>query len=118
MGEARRKRERREEEYKRKVLARSDSLSLDRKINALHKLIDQPKMDAIKLAFPPGTWVFGIGPHKGCSEVFEGSAGDLQPFDYLCDYDLTHYRVATPEEVMEAMDRVMRQRIEHLGVDQ
>lgn len=65
----------------------------------------------LKKAFPPGTWVFGIGPHKGCSQVFEGSAGDLQPFDYLNDYDITHFRVATPAEVMEAMDRVMGQRI-------
>lgn len=105
MGEAKRKRER----Y---------ALVMGERLNALHEMIDRPKRDAIKRAFPPGTWVFGIGPHKGCSEVFEGSAGVLQPFDYLQDYDLSHYRVATPAEVMEAMDRVMGQRIEQMEARQ
>ena len=58
--------------------------------------------------FPPGTWVFGIGQHRGCSEVHGEVGGEfLQPFDYLNDYNPDHYRVATPAEVMEAMDRVM-----------
>jgi len=44
--------------------------------------------------------------------VWRRAAPGLQPFDYLNDYDITHYRAATPAEVMEAMDRVMEQRLE------
>jgi hypothetical protein len=74
-------------------------------------LILRKRREWCKKAFPPGTWVFGIGPHKGCSEVLEFGNGSLQPFDYLNDYDISHFRVATPAEVMEAMERVMGVRI-------
>ena len=55
-------------------------------------------------AYKDGDWVFGIGPHKGCSEVFEGY-GHLQPFSYLDDFDPGHFRLATEEEIEEAKAR-------------
>ena len=55
-------------------------------------------------AYKDGDWVFGIGSHKGCSEVFEGY-GFLQPFEYLNDFDPTHFRLATHEEIEEAKTR-------------
>jgi hypothetical protein len=48
--------------------------------------------------YQDGDWVFGIGPHKGCSEVFY-NYGQLQPFSYLNDYNPNHFRKATPEEI-------------------
>jgi len=53
----------------------------------------------IKKHFKDGDWVFGIGQHKGCSEVFTGVYGDFQPFDYLNDYNPSNYRLATKAEV-------------------
>lgn len=64
------------------------------------------KKKAIKEVFKDGDWVFGIGPHKGCSQVFTGSSGDFQPFDYLNDYDPAHFRIATDKEIDEAKARV------------
>ena len=61
---------------------------------------------AMREAYNDGDWVFGIGPHLGCSEVFEGY-GHLQPFSYLNDYDPTHFRLATPEEIAESLSHMM-----------
>jgi len=99
-------------EQKRKIEA-----MMTNKLTDMHDLLDRWKREVLKRYFPSGTWVFGIRPHKGCSEVIEVVSPErkhalLQPFDYLNDYDITHYRAATPAEVMEAMDRVMEQRLE------
>ena len=53
-------------------------------------------------AFSIGDWVFGIGEHKGCSEVFEGDYCDYQPFSYLDDFDPNNFRLATQEEINAA----------------
>ena len=58
--------------------------------------------DEIKKHFKNGDWVFGVGEHKGCSEVFTGNYGDFQPFSYLNDYDPKNYRLATPKEIQTA----------------
>lgn len=83
MGEAKRRRE-----------ARRDGNSL--------MLVDRDNLARIRASYQPGDWVFGIGPHKGCSEVFEGRNGALYPFAYLNDYDPGHYRLATDDEVDRA----------------
>jgi hypothetical protein len=57
------------------------------------------KHTEIKKHFKNGDWVFGTGSNKGCSEVFTGSGGDFQPFDYLNDYEPSNYRAATSEEI-------------------
>lgn len=62
------------------------------------------KSAAVREAFKPGDWVFGIGEHVGCSPVFEGYNGSYQPFDYLNDFDPAHFRLATVEEIAEARD--------------
>ena len=57
------------------------------------------KHTAVKEVFKHGDYVVGIGGfHVGCSDVFEGPNGDFQPFDYLNDYDPSHFRLATEEE--------------------
>ena len=56
------------------------------------------KYEALRKKFKVGDWVFGIGEHKGCSEVFEGYGNTLQPFDYLNDFNPDNYRLATEEE--------------------
>jgi hypothetical protein len=60
------------------------------------------KYKAVKGEFKDGDWVFGIGEHVGCSQVFTGDAGDFQPFSYLDDYDPANYRLATAEEIAAA----------------
>ncbi|MCK5606922.1 hypothetical protein KAR91_33780 [Candidatus Pacearchaeota archaeon] len=49
--------------------------------------------------FKNGDWVTGIDKHKGCSEVFIGDDGELQPFSWLDDYNPDHYRLSTQEEI-------------------
>ena len=60
---------------------------------------------AVRAAFSPGDWVVGIGPHRGCSEVFEGD-GLYQPFSYLNDYDPSHFRLASNDEEQAARSTV------------
>ena len=67
--------------------------------------MDDKKM-VIKEVFKDGDWVFGIGPHQGCSQVFTGSSGDFQPFDFLNDYDPAHFRLATEDEIVEAKNKI------------
>lgn len=57
--------------------------------------------DKIKAKFKDGDWVFGVGEHKGCSEVFT-DYGQMQPFSYLNDYNPNHFRLATKAEIREA----------------
>ena len=54
--------------------------------------------------YKDGDWVFGIGPNKGCSPVFMGGGGDLQPFSYLNDYTPEHFRLATAQEIKDAIN--------------
>ena len=68
-------------------------------------MVKQYKKKPIKEAFKDGDWGFGIGPHKGCSQVFTGSSGDFQPFDFLNDYDPAHFRIATDKEIDGAKNK-------------
>ena len=58
----------------------------------------------IRKVFKNGDWVFGIGKHKGCSQVFSGTYGDMQPFSYLDDFDPNDFRIATDNEIKEALN--------------
>lgn len=58
--------------------------------------------EAARKVFNIGDWVFGIGEHTGCSQVFEGTYKDFQPFSYLNDFDPKNYRIATEKEILEA----------------
>jgi hypothetical protein len=55
----------------------------------------------VRLKFNIGDWVFGIGEHKGCSPVFEGTYCDYQPFSYLNDFNPDNFRLATELEIEE-----------------
>ena len=57
--------------------------------------------DDVKKVFKDGDWVFGIGEHKGCSEVFTDN-GIIQPFSYLSATDPNDFRIATEEEIRAA----------------
>lgn len=70
------------------------------------------KFDALRRKFKLGDWVFGLGEHKGCSQVFEGH-GVLQPFDYLADYDPVNFRLATKDEAESSKGEVNTK--EYLG---
>ena len=59
---------------------------------------------AVKESFKPGDYLVGIGPHKGCSQVFQGAYDDYQPFHYLNDFDPSHFRLATDEEKQAAIE--------------
>ena len=59
----------------------------------------------IKKHYKNGDWVFGIGPNKGCSQVFTGSSGDFQPFDFLNDYNPFNFRQATYQEIIDATNK-------------
>lgn len=56
----------------------------------------------IRNVFNNGDWVVGIGKHEGCSQVFTGTYGDMQPFSYLNDYEPNNFRLATDKEIRQA----------------
>jgi len=87
MGEARRRRN-----------ARWDGVCLP--------VVDRDNREKLKKLFPEGTWIFGVGPHKGCSPVFYGKGGGFFPFDYLGDYSPASYRVATDQEIQAVRARL------------
>jgi len=62
------------------------------------------RFDGVKEKFKDGDWIFGLGAHKGCSEVFTAH-GVVQPFSYLDDYNPDNFRIATPNEVLEAKSK-------------
>jgi len=66
------------------------------------------KDQAIRDAFKIGDFVVGIGPHRGCSNVFEGNGGHYQPFSYLDDFDPAHFRLATEDEKSAAIADIQR----------
>jgi hypothetical protein len=59
---------------------------------------------AVREVFKPGDWIFGLGEHKGCSEVFMGYLWDYQPFSFLNDFDPRNFRLATADEVNKAKE--------------
>lgn len=63
----------------------------------------QEEIEIMRKTYKDGDWVFGIGPHRGCSPVFMGCGGHLQPFSYLNDYNPAHFRLATDDEIKNAM---------------
>lgn len=48
---------------------------------------------AVLKAFPIGTTIKSTIELGGGTEVFIGDGGDIQPFSYLNDYDISHYEV-------------------------
>ncbi len=62
------------------------------------------KYSAVMAAFPEGCWVFGLGEHKGCSQTFDYEHPNRpQPFSYLDATNPSDFRMATGEEIVEAM---------------
>lgn len=61
------------------------------------------KDKSIREKFKSGDWVFGLGEHKGCSQVFIGYRGEIQPFDYLDDFEPKNFRLANDKEIQEAI---------------
>lgn len=61
----------------------------------------EDKYSKVKEVFKNGDWVFGIGEHKGCSQVFTGDGGDFQPFSYLEATNPDDFRLATDDERAE-----------------
>ena len=67
---------------------------------------NQKQCVELRKKFKDNDWVFGIGEHKGCSQIFTGTYGDMQPFSYLNDYDPDNFRLATKDEIQIARDSV------------
>jgi len=59
-------------------------------------------VESMQRKFKNGDWVFGVSKQKGCSQVFTGSYGDFQPFDYLNNNNPDDFRLATRKEIREA----------------
>lgn len=58
--------------------------------------------DKIKAKFKEGSWVFGMGKHKGCSYTFDYDTDRPQPFSYLHLNNPDYFRLATKQEIAEA----------------
>jgi hypothetical protein len=71
-------------------------------VDQFHKRVNRHHSLEIRKSFNVGDWVVGIGEHKGCSQVFEGTYCDYQPFSYLDDFDPSNFRLATQEEIVLA----------------
>lgn len=80
----------------------SDVIPGDEWSGEFRKRVNIYKSIEVRKVFKIGDWVFGIGEHKGCSEVFEGTFCDFQPFSYLDDFDPSHFRLATSKEIESA----------------
>ena len=62
------------------------------------------RYDAVMKAFPEGTWVFGVGEHKGCSQTFNYEHPDSpQPFSYLDATNPAEFRPANAAEIHAAL---------------
>ncbi|MGR3218943.1 MAG: hypothetical protein ACUZ8H_03875 [Candidatus Anammoxibacter sp.] len=66
------------------------------------KIRNSQKSKEVREKFNIGDWVFGLGEHHGCSQVFEGDSKDYQPFSYLNDFNPDNYRIATKDEIAKA----------------
>ena len=64
------------------------------------------KFKALRGKFKNGDWVYGIGEHKGCSEVFDHEKPHIQPFSYLGATNPDDFRLATDEEIAEAKIKI------------
>jgi len=80
----------------------ADVISDDIWAMEFRKRVNTYKSKDVRGKFKVGDWVFGIGEHLGCSEVFEGTYCDYQPFSYLDDFDQANFRLATSEEIETA----------------
>jgi hypothetical protein len=69
--------------------------------NEFRKRVNRYRSLKVRKVFKVGDWVFGIGENKGCSQVFEGTYLDYQPFSYLDDFDPTNFRLATQKEIKQ-----------------
>ena len=58
----------------------------------------------IREKFKNGDWVLGLGEHKGCSPVFDIDSHAPQPFSYLGTDDADQFRIATKDEIREAIE--------------
>lgn len=77
----------------------ADKIPSDTWAVEFRKRVNQYKSRHIRTVFKDGDWVFGIGDNVGCSMVFTGGCGDMQPFSYLNDYDPKNFRLATKKEI-------------------
>lgn len=64
------------------------------------------KYKAIRENFKNGDWVFGIGEHIGCSQVFDMETKNPQPFSYLDSVDTSDFRLATEDEIKKAYPQI------------
>ena len=76
-----------------------DQIPGDEWAGEFRKRVNRYRSREVRKAFKVGDWVFSIGEHEGCSQVFEGAYCDFQPFSYLNDFDPKNFRHATPEEI-------------------
>lgn len=60
--------------------------------------------EELRKKFKDGDWVFGIGEHKGCSQVFDHEKEHIQPFSYLNATNPDDFRLATEEEIRDASE--------------
>jgi len=88
-----------------KIEVENQPVQVASELNARLGIWTDAEKKVMRDTYKDGDWVFGIGPHKGCSPVFEG-CGHLQPFSYLHDYDPAHFRLATTDEIKESMVKV------------
>ncbi len=57
----------------------------------------------IRKIYKEGDWITGVGHYSaGCSQVFTGGGGHYHPFSFLDDFDPTHFRLATKDEIVES----------------
>ena len=80
----------------------ADVLGADEWAGEFRKRVNVYKSLEVRKIFKEVDWVFGLGDNKGCSQVFEGTFCDFQPFSYLNDFDPSNFRVATPKEIESA----------------
>jgi len=80
----------------------ADAISEDEWACEFRKRVNRYRSKDVREKFDVGDWVFGIGEHEGCSEVFEGTYCDFQPFSYLDDFNPDNFRLATELEIEAA----------------
>jgi len=56
--------------------------------------------------FPEGSMVISRIGKGGPNRVFVGHSGEVQPFDYMGDYNPDHYRLMSEEEYLDPSELV------------
>lgn len=68
------------------------------------------KYSKLRQIYKDGDWVYGIGEHKGCSQVFDSNKPNIQPFSYLNSTNPDDFRLASPSEIEEADKKINTRR--------